>query len=197
MTGVIELTQGWEPLGVVSVIEAIRKVFREKAFILDRSYTMHDWDSWVHTWEDAREVSRRMLRSPSVQIAGPEVIVQRTPAHKNLFKIAKLNRKNVLLRDNYTCQYCGQKLPSQELNIDHVIPKSKGGKLRWKNVVASCITCNGNLKQNRTPGEAGMPLRSRPYVPRWLDLKQREAFKRFETWEDIASEMYWNAELED
>jgi 5-methylcytosine-specific restriction endonuclease McrA len=72
-----------------------------------------------------------------------------------------LSRKNILLRDRFTCQYCLRKLPSSELTLDHVIPRSRTGASAWENLVACCHPCN-NLKGNRTPSEAGMKLARQP-----------------------------------
>ncbi len=72
-----------------------------------------------------------------------------------------LSRKNILLRDRYTCQYCGRTAPAAELTMDHVIPRSRGGESTWENLVTSCIECN-NKKGNRTPEEAGMKLERPP-----------------------------------
>jgi len=72
-----------------------------------------------------------------------------------------LSRKNILLRDRYTCQYCHRILPSGELTLDHVVPRSRSGETTWENLVTSCIHCN-NHKGNRTPEEAGMRLVRQP-----------------------------------
>ena len=72
-----------------------------------------------------------------------------------------LSRKNILMRDRYTCQYCQQALNSGELTLDHVIPRSRGGETTWENLVACCNPCN-NRKGNRTPDEAGMKLQRVP-----------------------------------
>lgn len=72
-----------------------------------------------------------------------------------------LSRKNILLRDRYTCQYCLRTLPSGELTLDHVMPRSRAGETTWENLVACCHTCN-NRKGSRTPEEAGMKLVRQP-----------------------------------
>jgi 5-methylcytosine-specific restriction endonuclease McrA len=72
-----------------------------------------------------------------------------------------LSRKNILLRDRYTCQYCYRVLPSVELTLDHVQPRSRGGGSSWENLVACCHPCN-NRKGSRTPEEAGMKLAKAP-----------------------------------
>lgn len=72
-----------------------------------------------------------------------------------------LSRKNILMRDRYTCQYCLTTLPSSELTLDHVIPRSRAGETAWENLVTCCHPCN-NRKGNRTPDEAGMRLARLP-----------------------------------
>ncbi len=72
-----------------------------------------------------------------------------------------LNRKNILARDHYTCQYCDKRLPASELTLDHIMPSSRGGKDSWANLVACCVGCN-RKKADKTPEEAGMMLRHKP-----------------------------------
>ena len=76
-------------------------------------------------------------------------------------RIQTLSRKNILIRDGYTCQYCGVKLLSSELELEHVIPRSRGGQSTWENLVAACRDCNAR-KADRTPVEAGMKLLRQP-----------------------------------
>ena len=78
------------------------------------------------------------------------------------YKELPFNRKNILHRDNHTCQYCGRK--SVDLSIDHIIPKSKGGKSTWENVITACVKCN-TKKADRTLLEAGMKLLKKPTKP--------------------------------
>lgn len=72
-----------------------------------------------------------------------------------------LSRKNILMRDRYTCQYCGKIMPAGELTLDHVIPRARKGETTWENLVACCHPCN-NRKGSRTPEEAGMRLARAP-----------------------------------
>jgi len=90
-----------------------------------------------------------------------------------------LNRKNILKRDGYKCAYCGRSdLP---LTIDHVIPRSHGGKDTWENLVAACYRCN-NKKGNRTPAEAEMPLLIKPYTPTHIMFLVNSVNRLDETW---------------
>jgi len=84
-------------------------------------------------------------------------------------KGVKFSRVNVLTRDNFTCCYCGKKLPAKDLNYDHVVPRKQGGKTVWDNIVASCYPCN-DKKAGRTPQQAGMKLLRKPHRPRTLPL---------------------------
>ena len=76
-------------------------------------------------------------------------------------RIQTLSRKNILIRDGYVCQYCSSKLPSSALELEHVIPRSRGGLSTWENLVAACRDCN-KRKADRTPAEAGMKLLRQP-----------------------------------
>ena len=93
----------------------------------------------------------------------PEVITltgfERLPS-----AVVAFSRRNIYKRDHYTCQYCGTQPGSEELTIDHVVPRAQGGESRWDNCVLACVTCNKH-KADRTPEEARMPLLYLPYVP--------------------------------
>ncbi len=83
--------------------------------------------------------------------------------------VVKFNRLNVFYRDNFTCQYCSTKFRPQELTLDHVYPKSKGGKSSWENIVAACGPCN-NKKADRLPAQGGMSPNKAPREPKWLSI---------------------------
>nr|WP_229906157.1 HNH endonuclease [Thermus composti] len=105
--------------------------------------------------------SGRYLHTPSTRIPVPSVIRLKRMVRRRPGRVP-LNRRNVLRRDRYTCQYCGQK--GGELTVDHVLPKSRGGLSTWDNLVAACRACNLK-KGNRTPEEAGMRLLKPPKPP--------------------------------
>lgn len=81
----------------------------------------------------------------------------------------KFNRANVFYRDRFKCQYCGDKFLAVELTLDHVMPKSRGGKTNWENIVSSCHPCN-NKKADRTPQECGLKLPREPKQPKWSPM---------------------------
>ncbi|MBY0405022.1 MAG: HNH endonuclease [Cyanobacteria bacterium] len=99
------------------------------------------------------------------------------------YKEIPLTRKNLMHRDNYFCQYCGKQ---NDLTIDHVMPRSRGGKDTWDNVVVACLRCNVK-KGNKTPAEAGMDLKRKPCSPfNFVNFelsKQRQAANRdYDQW---------------
>ncbi|NHO19360.1 hypothetical protein GOB90_10310, partial [Acetobacter oeni] len=105
-------------------------------------------------------------------------------------------RFNVFLRDNFSCQYCNDHLPTHELTFDHVIPRSKGGKTSWDNVITACGSCN-LLKADHLPQEIRMFPRRRPAQPTTWELQENgRAFPPnylHESWRDY---LYWDVELE-
>jgi len=94
---------------------------------------------------------------------------------------APLSRRAVLLRDNYTCQYCGQRPSRSEMTIDHVMPRIRGGTTTWENVVCACLRCN-TRKGSRTPEEAHMPLRRSPFRPRYCAVVLLSGAPVHEAW---------------
>lgn len=105
----------------------------------------------------------------------------------------KFSRQNIYSRDRYTCQYCGHRFDSEELTYDHVLPKSRGGRTQWENIVTCCVECN-RKKGGRTPEEASMRLIRKPNRPSWVPaLRITIGFQRVpETWRDY---LYWTIEL--
>ncbi len=108
----------------------------------------------------AEEVNHAEVRSTSLAIRVPSVI--RLLAYRHIPQQTRaLSRKNILLRDRNTCQFCGRVFPAAELTLDHVVPRSRGGRSSWENLVACCYQCN-NRKGDRTPEEAGVRLARKP-----------------------------------
>ncbi|MDX2149669.1 MAG: HNH endonuclease [Bryobacteraceae bacterium] len=108
----------------------------------------------------AEEHAPHHICSPRASLRMPSVI--RLLEYRRIpHQTRALSRKNILMRDRYTCQYCHKTLPSAELTLDHVVPRSRHGESTWENLVACCNPCN-NRKGNRTPEEAGMKLAKQP-----------------------------------
>jgi 5-methylcytosine-specific restriction endonuclease McrA len=92
-----------------------------------------------------------------------------------------LTKKNVLLRDDYECQYCGSRA-GQSMTVDHVLPKSRGGRSSWENLVCACVRCN-NRKNDRTPEDANMPLKRKPRAPRYIPWVQVQRHTLPDEWQ--------------
>jgi 5-methylcytosine-specific restriction endonuclease McrA len=141
------LSQGYAPLHVVSWQKAVTMCFDGKVEVVS------EYD------EDIRSVSLTIKMPAVVRLVHTHRFVHRGP---------RFTRSNVLLRDDMTCQYCGATpRSSRKLNFDHVVPRARGGKTCWENIVTACIACNSK-KGCRTPDEAGMTLRRVPTRPRSL-----------------------------
>ncbi|HEY1960742.1 MAG TPA: HNH endonuclease [Polyangiaceae bacterium] len=107
-----------------------------------------------------------IVRSPSIALRAPAVVRMRR-AEIPRRGTTRFCRDNVFRRDRFACQYCGAVLRARELTFDHVVPRARGGRTDWDNIVTCCRPCN-DRKRDRTPEEAGMKLARRPVRPGWL-----------------------------
>lgn len=140
------LNASYQPLCVVSVRRALVLALKEKADVL-------------HT-------NGQVFRSETLEIAAPSVLKLRYFVKVPYRARASLSRRAVFVRDEFQCQYCGR--PAE--NVDHIIPRSRGGAHTWDNVVAACRPCNAR-KENRSPAEVGLKLRrppARPHESVWI-----------------------------
>jgi 5-methylcytosine-specific restriction endonuclease McrA len=118
--------------------------------------------SYLGKVEIVEEYDERVC-APSITIKTPAVVRQRRSVTSGRRK-PSFCRSNVFSRDGYRCQYCGVERAMKELTFDHVVPRSRGGKTTWENIVTSCPGCN-RRKGGRTPEEAGMKLHRAPTRP--------------------------------
>lgn len=167
---VLVLNRHWQPVQICSVRRSLRLLCLGHAQVVqvdgDARYFAHDLGSWIEhsrTAPDAECVHgvRLMLRAPAVIVL---TLYDRIPR-----KEVKFTRRNVFLRDKFVCQYCARSFGEHDLNLDHVVPRDKGGRTTWENIVTSCVRCN-NRKANKLPHEANMFPIKRPRAPRWRPL---------------------------
>jgi 5-methylcytosine-specific restriction endonuclease McrA len=149
-----------------------------RALLLDRSYRPVRAVGWrravvlgLSGRVDVLELYAREIRTPSRTVPLPAVVRVPSWSHKAPQAVA-LTRRNVLLRDSHMCHYCGLTGSGRELTLDHVVPRSRGGRTAWENVVTACGPCNRD-KGDRTPDEAGMRLLAVPGRPTALQLGRR------------------------
>lgn len=140
------LNSTYEPLRVISWQRAVALVYLGKVEV-------------IHTYET-------VLRSVSTCMQAPAVVRLMTLVRRRRGRIS-FSRRNVFLRDDFRCQYCGVHLPPSELTADHVVPRSRGGRTTWENVVTACMPCN-RRKGCSTPSQAHMALRRKPERPSHL-----------------------------
>lgn len=143
---VLVLNATMEPLCVVPARRAVVLVLSDKA--------------------DVVHANGHLFRSERLQLVAPSVVRLRRYVHVPYRRRAALSRRGVFIRDHHTCQYCG----ASAENVDHVVPRSRGGAHEWENVVAACRRCN-TRKKDQTPAEAHMTLLRLPFAPRaafWL-----------------------------
>lgn len=159
---VLVLNRSWIPFETTTVRCAFEKLFAEKAyFIHTDDCSQHDFLSWADIEPKQGQLS---IRTSRLSLLAPEVIL--LTSHTKTHNKIMFTRRNVIRRDKQICQYCGKHILYSDLTIDHILPRSRGGKSSWDNCVASCFTCNSN-KDNMTPEEAGMRLIVRPREPKW------------------------------
>ncbi len=162
------------PLSVWNWQETIKAIF------LDRVAVVSHYD--------------RVIRSPGREFKLPSVVALKQYIPQN--RRPPFTRFNVFLRDKFTCQYCTDQFPAHELTFDHVVPRSRGGRTSWTNIVTACNRCNLQ-KGNQLPRECGMLPMSDPKIPSPHQLRQngRSFPPNFlhESWRDY---LYWDTELE-
>lgn len=162
------------PLSVWSWQDTVRAIF------LDRVAVVSHYDRYIH--------------SPGMEFQLPSVVALKEYIPQN--RRPPFTRFNLFLRDRFACQYCHGPFPAQELTFDHLVPRSRGGKTCWTNIVTACNRCNLR-KGNRLPKECGMHPASKPVVPTAHELRVNgRSFPPnylHESWRDY---LYWDVELE-
>jgi 5-methylcytosine-specific restriction endonuclease McrA len=158
---VVLFSKNYLPLTRINLKRAIALLVREQAESLDMGNGKY--------WE---------IRSPSLILQiSPQIRLKGGNPERH-WKVPPVNRRDLLRRDNHTCQYCGS---TKHLTIDHVIPRSKGGQHKWENVVTACERCN-QTKGDRLPHEAGMVLQTKPKPPAHPALAFGDSFWQTQDW---------------
>ena len=197
---VLVLNRLWQAVNVIGAKRAFGLLARGHASVVHhatddfRVFSFMDWMDFSVSNPPIDDLEA--VHTPNTVVRLPRVILL-TFFDKLPRKEIKLTRGNVFQRDKDTCQYCGRLFDREDLNLDHVIPRDRGGKTTWENIVCSCIKCNSR-KANRLPHQANMRLIRKPVRPKWrpvislvLNNKQRER------WKDFLDLAYWNVELEE
>jgi len=197
---VLVLNKHYMAVRVVGARRAFSLLFRELAEVVsieEGKYSNYDFESWCevsqfrHNFEpDGHD----WVSTVNFYIAVPRIIrllfYDRLPRNG-----VKFNRRNIFARDRNCCQYCGKRYPTSELSLDHIIPRSMGGKSVWENIVCACVECNVK-KGGRTPREAGMTLIRKPTKPKRNPLLHIHLGRqRYRSWKQFLDHAYWSVEL--
>ncbi len=166
---VLVLNRLWQAVNIVSARRAFSILFQDHGRVIHSAngdFQLLDAEEWVDFSSALPETNGfKSVRTVRLTVRVPKILLlnhyDRLP-----MKEVKFTRQNLFERDRYTCQYCGQVSAHRGLNLDHVIPRDRGGRTTWENVVASCIGCNSK-KGNRLPHEADMRLHRKPFRPRF------------------------------
>ena len=192
------LNKSWNPIGTVSLERAITLLFTvaqngdPKARIIDpSSYQTFTWEDWSKLRPSATD---EKIIGANLYFRVPEIIIL-SKYDKMPQRQVHFSRRNLFKRDGQTCQYCGGQPGSEELTIDHVLPRSQGGVTSWENCVLACVTCN-RKKANRTPSQAKMKLMKVPKKPHLKALKF-DTLKPVKSWEAFLGAAYWNVNIEE
>jgi 5-methylcytosine-specific restriction endonuclease McrA len=190
---VLILNRSYLPIHVTTVRRAMALLYEADAKAVDENYRSYDFAEWLALEPRARDETIGLVRG-SIRI--PRVLLllnyERVPKRK-----VRFSRYNVYSRDANVCQYCGNKYPRERLNLDHVIPRSRGGVSAWWNVVCSCTVCN-RRKGGRTPEEASMRLVRAPVMPQWTPFStELFSLRRYYVWIPYLTNTdaaFWNTE---
>lgn len=210
------LNKSWSAVGIDPLRKALKKTFKDRAKLLDEeTFAVYSWEEWVDMFgiyatedeitADGRwkyiETTKRDNEKRAFYVRAPEIIVL-TKFNKLPRQDIKLNRRNLLIRDGFRCQYTGKLLNLKNMTFDHVVPISRGGKTTWDNLVSCSLEANMK-KANRTLEECGYKLKKKPEKPKWHPLytyftpnrpKSWEKFINTDQWNEVG---YWDVELKD
>ena len=188
------LNRSYLPVHVTTVRRALSLLYRGVAKAVDEQYrtcNFHDWTELSTIGCESVGLVYGLVRVPRVILL---VSFDRVPRRE-----VRFSRHNIFMRDGNSCQYCGSRKARSDLNLDHVVPRSRGGLTTWENIVCACLDCN-RLKGGRSPEEAGMRLRRRPRRPSWTPFVARNmAGTCYREWRPFLGGIdaaYWNVELE-
>jgi len=200
-SSVLVLNRFFMAVQVISARRAFAMIFKRTAevvHIVDDRFDSFNFESWreISRYREffPEEESHEWIHTVSFEIPVPRVI--RLMGYDKLPRQeVKFNRRNIFARDENRCQYCGRRFNTQELSLDHVIPRSQGGASSWANVVCACTRCN-KRKGGRTPRQAHMTLIRSPRQPRRSPvIRMKLRSPKYWSWKTFLDNAYWSVEL--
>lgn len=195
---VLVLNRSFYAIHITNWQRAFSLLYLGHARVVDEEYRTYDFSDWKEMSKLIQNNPSGYVHTPNFTIAIPEVISLKIYDKLPTSEI-KFTRRNIYEHYNYTCCYCGRKFPTSDLNLEHVIPKCRGGQSSWDNIVTSCIPCNLK-KGDKLPAEAGMKLLKMPSKPKWKGAQSlvfHSPYKIKASWQRFIDNIYWNSELEE
>ncbi|MFA5553439.1 MAG: HNH endonuclease [Phycisphaerae bacterium] len=197
---VLVLNKHYMAIRIISAKRAFSLLFRDLAEVISLekdSYYNYNFQSWCDVSRFKRQFEpdgQDWITTVNFYIAVPRIIrllfYDRLPRSE-----VKFNRRNIFARDQNRCQYCGKRFVTSELSLDHIIPRSLGGKATWDNIVCACTDCNVK-KGGRTPKQAHMTLIKIPVKPKRNPLVHIHlGHQRYHSWKQFLDHAYWSVEL--
>ncbi len=197
---VLVLNKHYMAIRIVGARRAFSLLFRDLAEVVSLEqgqYANYNFQSWCEVSRFRRRFEPDgydWISTVNFHVAVPRIIrllfYDRLPPTD-----VKFNRRNIFARDKNRCQYCGKRNPTSELSLDHVIPRTMGGKSIWENVVCACADCNVK-KGGRMPQQAGLALVRKPIKPRHNPLIHVHlGQERYRSWQQFLDHAYWSVEL--
>jgi len=197
---VLVLNKHYMAIRIVGARRAFSLLFRDLAEVVSfeqDGYSNYNFQSWCEVSQFRRHFEpdgHDWVSTVNFYIAVPRIIrllfYDRLPRNE-----VKFNRRNIFARDKNRCQYCGKRQRTSELSLDHIIPKSVGGKSVWENIVCACAKCNVK-KGGRTPRQASMTLIRKPVRPKHNPLVHVHlGHQRYRSWKEFLDHAYWSVEL--
>ena len=192
---VLVLNRLWQAVNLCTVRRAMCLLYQEHAQVVfedNGNFSTYNFIDWCGFSTDVND-GDDYIHTTCYSILAPKIILL-VSYDKTPYKEVKLTRQNIFERDNNTCQYCGKKFDRKNLNIDHIIPRDKGGSTSWKNLVCSCLKCNSR-KANMTLKQAGMKLIRKPKKPMWRPFLAFNLGKLHQSWRHFIDISYWKVQL--
>ena len=199
---VLVLNKHYAAIRVVSARRAFSMILRRIAEIVtvdEAQWGAYDFEGWREISQLRAAYEREhheFVRCVQFDLVVPRIVrlltYDRLPRRD-----VRLTRRNIFARDRNRCQYCGKRFPTSELSLDHIVPRTQGGRMEWINIVCCCVQCNVR-KGGRTPAQAGLKLIVEPVQPRQspaVTIRLNSA--KYASWKQFLNAAYWNVELRD
>jgi len=215
---VLTLNKSFYAIHVINWEKAMSLLYQGAAQAVDENMATYDFDNWCELSKLMETNDKGFINTTTMRIAVPEVI-RLTRYDKLPRQEVKFSRSNVYQHYGFKCCYCGGKFSTKELNLDHVVPQSKGGSTTWHNIVTSCVGCNV-VKDDHLIGKAEYPgaaklsemgyaylrplagkkmtLLVKPSKPRWKGAKTVTMHAPLPipvSWQNLVDRKYWDSEL--